>query len=882
MGKSSKTKVGNHYRLALHSCLGIGEIDAYLEMRAADKTAWRGELTASGRITVNEPELFGGESDQGGVSGTAHVMFGEPAQVPSPYLLGLGRDQTAAWRGFLTWVWEGGRWGAMNPFPHKPAHKVRKIIKGWDHEEGCWYPEKAEITLSSIEAPVDGPWKYRVEAPGSSADYSAADVDDSGWDVGDGAFGSQVPSGSGMTIGTPVPGQLGKAIWIRREIDFVGTLDLDIYHDDGAWLWLNGTPVALESVSYFHSRATASVAGRTTIAMQVIDGVPGGSPNIFAGIAFYGRGIAAVAMNAAHALYYVRNDSDKGRESRDNIDDANLRAAADRLHAEGFGLCWIYDPANETPDAWCERIGRIIGGSFQRSIVDGKWRLHLVRDDYDLEALPVFSDANGVILSVREVPSSLYGAVNVVGVQYFDVERKEALTVWARAPGLVAQFGEVKELFKFREIPTGALAARVAERLLREYITPTRSWEIATEPEAYRHIDPGQTVRYQDPKRGIDDMVCIIGEKQGGTLRSGAIRWVLTQHVYGFADAAYVEIEYGVDTRPPDTPLPVAAAAVYEAPYVDVCAALPRAELDALPDDVGYLCAVAADPGAGIDYSLHVQPAGGDYARVAGGDWCPTATVVGVVPREAGPTVVNLANASHLAQAAVGQAIILGDEWCRLDALDLDAMTATLGRGCADTVPAEHADGARLWVIGDAVAADVTEYTDGEEIDAKPLPRTGSRQLALEDATAMPIEFAGRQARPYPPAGLQVNGESYPETVVGDAVLAWAHRDRVLQADQLVDQAMASIGPEPGTTYIVRCVDVTTDAETHYQDGITGTTHTVPAVDLAALSRIEVYSIRDGLESWQRAAAVVALGALLLDGHGAPITDNSDDPIRMS
>jgi len=33
--------------------------------------------------------------------------------------------------------------------------------------------------------------------------------------------------------------------------------------------------------------------------------------------------------------------------------------------------------------------------------------------------------------------------------------------------------------------------------------------------------------------------------------------------------------------------------------------------------------------------------------------------------------------------------------------------------------------------------------------------------------------------------------------------VATAHRDRVLQADRLIDQAAATIGPEPGTTYNV-------------------------------------------------------------------------------
>src|SRR5690606_33153565 len=107
--------------------------------------------------------------------------------------------------------------------------------------------------------------------------------------------------------------------------------------------------------------------------------------------------------------------------------------------------------------------------------------------------------------------------------------------------------------------------------------------------------DRNETVRFQSPSRGIADMVCIVGVRETGTLKSGAVSWVLTQHVYGVADAAYVEVEHGVDTRPPQTPEPITLGRVFEAPYIDVVASLPRAELEALPDDVGYLLAVAAD-----------------------------------------------------------------------------------------------------------------------------------------------------------------------------------------------------------------------------------------------------------------------------------------------
>lgn len=129
-------------------------------------------------------------------------------------------------------------------------------------------------------------WKYKVEEPGSVADYSSPSYDDSAWDVGPGGFGSNVPPGSALGVGTFIGGLHGRSIWIRREINFTGRFVVDVFHDDGEQLWINGIPVDLDVVQYYHSRATIDIEAGDVIALKVTDGIPTGSPNIFAGISF--------------------------------------------------------------------------------------------------------------------------------------------------------------------------------------------------------------------------------------------------------------------------------------------------------------------------------------------------------------------------------------------------------------------------------------------------------------------------------------------------------------------------------------------------------------------------------------------------------------------
>ncbi|MCC7097396.1 MAG: hypothetical protein IT472_09490, partial [Thermomonas sp.] len=199
----------------------------------------------------------------------------------------------------------------------------------------------------------------------------------------------------------------------------------------------------------------------------------------------------------------------------------------------------------------------------------------------------------------------------------------------------------------------------------------------------------------------------------------------------------------------------------------------------------------------------------------------------------------------------------------------------------ADTVPARHAAGARLYFYTDHRAYSTTEYTDGELVHAKLLTNTSSRQLDPLAATAMDLTFDQRQFRPYPPAGVTINSESFPDSVTGDAVISAVARNRVTQADQLVDWAMATIAAEAGTTYSVRNVDVETDTQTHLTTGITAWPHTIPAADLRTLNRVEVWSVRDGVESWQRVQIPFTTGTALLAESGDAITTEDGDAILM-
>lgn len=945
MGSSKKTTVGYWYKALFHHALGRGPIDAFLEMRGGERTAWRGVQTSSGTVSINAPTLWGGEKDQGGIVGDLEVMFGEATQQPSAYLLANLGPQVPAWRGVATVVFKGGKYGAMNPYPQAAGYKVRRITAGWDG--GCWYSAKAEVLVADIREPITGGsgWVNRATGLFYVGAYKAVSgfyATFNGWFNGyiggirvtagvaryavksyavptalfgdattdpywsnvvcqlrmQGSHGSTafvddkghtVTSYGGAVISTaqsPFGGSSGYfngtnsylTVNVGSAEALGGTWTIDGWvrladYDSTSGTYGNtifsygapGTPGYESTMSVFGNllrfgQQESSPSNMSAEVNQNIGDYLQINQWAFVSICFDGarhwlhvNGQLVTSpgqlkgMNPAHMLYFARTQADMGAEPTGSMNSASLTAAADTLHAEGFGLCTTRNPGNESVDEFERRIERVISGAFTRDPVDGTWHLDLARGDYVLASLPILTDDD--VLEFRETPSTLDNAINSVSVKYFDPELRETITTApVQARGLIDAFGTNHQTFDYPEIPTAGLALRVAQRELRATATPLRAFELVTTrvPFGWRI---NTYFRLQLPKRGIADMVCIVGEKASGTLRSGAIRLKAVQDVYAMPAAAFVQHEPGVDTSAPQSPLAIIRQLLVELPYSEVVQILSRADLSVLPSGAGYLAAVADDPARSIDYTLMIDEGAG-YQQRAVASWCPTATLPAA---SITATALTLAGGARLDQVEIGSAAIWGSEIVRVDAINAGTGAVTLGRGCSDTVPVAHAAGERIWFITGDAAIDATEYTSGETINAKLLTNTGSQQLPISAAMAQPLTFAGRQIKPYPPGNVMLNGSAYPDYIAGALTLSWSHRDRLLQADQLVDTTTGNIGPEPGTTYTLRLYGET-DTLLRTASGLTGTSYTLSSEE--ADSGLTIGGAPGGNPDW---LSVVAL-----------------------
>lgn len=212
----------------------------------------------------------------------------------------------------------------------------------------------------------------------------------------------------------------------------------------------------------------------------------------------------------------------------------------------------------------------------------------------------------------------------------------------------------------------------------------------------------------------------------------------------------------------------------------------------------------------------------------------------------------------------VGMAVMIDDEIMQVTAIEYPVITVGTMRGCADTVPAIHRTDAYVWFFNESIGSDWKAYSAGDTIGVKLLPYTPTgNPIPTEAAPPHQIDFNWRQHRPYPPGNVLCQGtpwfDSLKEMPLESNTLTWnwAHRDRLVQADQLVGHTEGNIGPEIGTTYRIEVRDVDENV-LRIVEGLTDTTWTYTREMIeddgftSQKAYVDLFSVRDGYLSLQK------------------------------
>ena len=804
MGKGGTT-IGYHYLLTLVMNLCRGPIDELVEIEVGGETAWRGGAATSTPQVINRPDLFGGETREGGIQGAFRLFQGAANQV-------LPGDTTVTV-------------GSSGPVQSTVLRDIKALI-GVPMGEMRGYASLLYDGLVSSMSPYPKEWKMRMRR------HSA------GW------YG-----------GTPWYGAKARVL-----------LSGDGNYSTVANAALQGTTPS-DPINLFSGVESGGISSPFTTIAEIVDDIQTTvtqvDPQIY-------------AMNPAHIIYQCMTDPLWGAgQPTSELDENSFILAANQLCSEGFGLCFNWT-RQEDVDSFIQIVIDHIGGAIYNDRATGKYVLRLIRDDYDIDDLPIYTFATGLLRIEEEDNASDVEGINEVVVKGHDPVSNKPYQVRARNPAARESSGEIiSQTNDYKGAPTRALGLRLAQRDLRAYSAGLKRYRVVLDRRAWK-VAPSSVIRIQAPERGLADIVIRVGEVDYGDRKKREISCRAIEDIFAMPSSSFSAVVSGSYSGSVAHPLPSPKRDLVEANYRDIYRRIGATEAGNLADTSATVLQLALAPtGASVSYDLTTKAVGEANWRQTTNQ-AFTAFAALAADLSAAATTATIETNFGISSEFIGKALLIGGpggEVVRLDSIAGPVLT--IARGCADTVPRAHLDGASVWALDDTPGSDAREYAVGETVHSQVLTRTSSAVLAPDTAPVDAVTLAGRHALPFPPAQAKVDGVSVLALsgVYDEPVLTWVARNRLTQADQLIAFSEASVAAEAGTTYRIRVYDplnLTTPLRT--VTGIAGLTWTyttaMQLVDGLPEVVFRLGAARGGLTSWQEHQFLVRVNSGYGFGYG--------------
>lgn len=603
------------------------------------------------------------------------------------------------------------------------------------------------------------------------------------------------------------------------------------------------------------------------------------------------KSTVGVGLNAVHIIRECYTNPTWGfHESPWLFDETLWQAAADVIYAEGLGLSMKWEQDKQTLKQFVDDVCRHIDANVYREPETGKYIIKLVRADYTESTLDTFDDDD--ITSVYDFTRpTVFECANTFQLKYWSIFDNTSVAVTDHELALLDMQGgdEVPQELIYYGITDDDVAVSVLARDELEATCFPATMRIKGNRKLSA-LRPGSVFKLTWSPLGIVDRIIRVLNVDLGTLQNNTVTLKCMEDIFAMRTAIAAAPPTTGWIKPSSSPIDVDTVLVFETPFFDVYNELGDLTTAlALDSHAAFITCVVAHPMANPTTRYRIvswrydamvsDTVGGMFYQDGYSPYSPNAAILTDLPCDAVDVVVSLEDTDALSyftlfydQSSINDAYaIIDDEIFKIVDCDLSSTppTLTLARGCLDTVPASHNGpnsagyGARLWVVNKIAFRVSTEYTAGDTPQFKALPYTLLGNLAVGDASAWSAPaFNDRQARPYPPGDVKVNGASYPSTFTGDLVVTWAHRDRTQQLSEIVEHSHASIGPETGTTYTLEIYDEN-NVLIHTETGLTGTSYTYTEAhemadcgfgtsdQLNTQLRFTLKSVRSGLDSWQ-------------------------------
>lgn len=546
------------------------------------------------------------------------------------------------------------------------------------------------------------------------------------------------------------------------------------------------------------------------------------------------------------------------------IDDSNFRAVADVLYNEHIGISFVFESDDKVSD-FISDVLKIIGGVLRVNRSTGLVEIKLFRADYDTDDLLTFDASN--VLSIRDVKrTALSECVNQVTIKYTNWETGEAASVVCQDLALLQQQGEpINADFDYPYVHWKPTALKLAQRDLYESGSQFLSCSITVGLQG-RTLNLGDCIVLNFPHLGIENSVFRILKISYGGSASNEVEMDLVQ------DKFYMPSSTGYTSGgTPVTTIPVITQRftynrIIEMPYY----VLYKFGLD--PDSMLADSTVLGRMGVLVSaYNTIKVDSAEQYLTTDGNtynnigsidktDFVPSCVVNTALTQLS--TVLRYRDGSNLSIVSVNQGVIgfIDDEIVGIGEIDPYDRTVTISRGLFDTVPAEHDEGAVMYIVtaNDVNICNADEFTGGEIYRIKNVPVVSGVQADLNSSDELEIGFNIRAYRPYPPANVKIDSEYFPIMQNVDwyygGECTWNNRNRLTQiADNyLLWTDAENVTVETNTVYNVNISNESGSILYAYSfDPTESSYNIVVPCDIEDYAKIEVFANRDNIYSLQ-------------------------------
>ncbi|WP_218186907.1 phage tail protein, partial [Pseudomonas sp. NBRC 111129] len=281
--------------------------------------------------------------------------------------------------------------------------------------------------------------------------------------------------------------------------------------------------------------------------------------------------------------------------SYSSIDLESFTSAAKTLFDEGLGISAVIDSSTTAGDV-IDDIKRVIQCSLQTDAATGALKLKLIRNDYDVNALPLLDQSNIKNLS-GFTRGSLDTAITEVKLKYTSIaDDFTERTVIAQNSALRIHKGDSDgQTVQMPMVSTRELANKIAAREMAGISVPLATC-IAECNRGPAHTEVGDVVRLSWPADGVDNLIMRVTGVDLGAPQDGSVRLTLVQDVFGVFMSLYADGSERSWVKPSFEPTDITRYDVIDAPVILTT-----------NQTVGSVLVVAENPGVALDYQLQVR-----------------------------------------------------------------------------------------------------------------------------------------------------------------------------------------------------------------------------------------------------------------------------------